>query len=167
MQLRACPATLCTTSTCCFVFRAELGQVDLCSNLVVGRGSPIPPAALCACGEQCKQRWCHWQVPCQPSCLGRGDVEPVPRTQWVRQPGAVQHTPALPCTAGKEQPLPFASHVFAARAPLGRALQRAQASGAAAASPACCQGGWISLSNQQEAVRLFSATWPEYRLRFV
>lgn len=97
MHLPACPAALCATSTCCFIFRAELGQVDPCSNLVGGRGSPIPSAALRACGEQCKQRWCQLEAPLPAfRSLGRGDCGARPKGTEGGQAarGAVQHTPA-------------------------------------------------------------------------
>lgn len=37
--------------------------MDPCSSLVGGRGSPLPSAARCACGEQCKQSWCQLECP--------------------------------------------------------------------------------------------------------
>lgn len=155
MHLPACPAALCTTSTCCFIFRAELGQVDPCSNLVGGRGSPIPSAALRACGEQRKQRWCQLEGPLPAFLSGQRGLWSLSQEHGGGS-GSPRGCAAHACSGhmllGKSSLLPFALHVFAARAQLGRALQRAQASDVAAASPACCQGGWVSLSNQQEAV---------------
>lgn len=55
-------------------------------------------------------------------------------------------------------------HVYYPGTQLGRALSRAQVSGIAAASPAFCQEGWISLSNEQEAVWPLPATCLIYLL---
>lgn len=55
-------------------------------------------------------------------------------------------------------------HVYYPGTQLGRALQRGQASGITSASPLFCQGGWISLSNKQEAVWPLPATCLKYLL---
>lgn len=126
---------LCTASTCCFVFRAELGQVNPC------RWEKFSHSL---CSSLCL--WGAMQTELEPAGMsppGRGDSGGCPKGrvgQAARGEGLC--STRLP---GKGSLLPFTSHVFAARARLGRALCRAQASAVAAASPACCQGGWISL----------------------
>lgn len=150
-RLPACAAALCTANTCCFVFRAALGQVEPCSNLVGGRGSPIAPQLSVPVGSSANRAGASWNVPSWPPCPGRGDCGACPKGRVAQAAQGLCSTRLFgPRSAGKEQPPAFCLTRVCCP---GTTWQSTLAcTSVAAASPACCQGGWISLSNQQEAV---------------
>lgn len=84
--------------------------------------------------------------------------------QWASERGRTAHTCSGHTLLLGERAAFCPVRVYYPGTQLGRALQRGQASGIAAASPLFCQGGWISLSNKQEAVWPLPATCLKYLL---
>lgn len=99
--------------------------MDPCSNSNQKRGSgqvgevlPLPSAALCVHGEQCRQKWGELESNLPARLLGwRRHGKPFARAQQVsQQEGTVQHTlvQATRCCFVKEQP--FALRMFTTQA---------------------------------------------------
>lgn len=98
--------------------------------------------------EQCSQRGCE---PIWTRCS-----QPVPRA-----PGQPARGHRTGCTWPLCEGAAFCpARVYYPGTQLGRALPRAQASSTTTASPGLCQGGWILLSNECEAVWPLPASCP-------